>query len=208
MKNALQVFNFKSKQLRTETIDGQTWFCLIDVCDGLGLLRKSKVLERLDLKGVRKTSLLTNGGNQELFFISEPNTYRLIFRSNKPAALQYASWVYEEVLPSIRKTGGYLSTQLSQKSMSAVGGLIKRCVAKAVREEIGQLNLIAAPSNDKGEESQLRLFYNVDDNQMLETLKRWYGTKNFSYIATIERLTKEKEDAEMRLRAIKKAIEK
>ena len=49
----------------------------------------------------------TRGGDQELTFISEPNLYRVIFRSNKAEAIKFQDWIFEEVIPTIRKTGGY-----------------------------------------------------------------------------------------------------
>lgn len=134
MNNQLAIFNFKSTPVRTQIIDNNIWFCLIDVCDSLKLRRGSKVIDRLTGEGVRKTSLLSNRGTQETTFINEPNLYRLIFRSNKPAAVQFGNWVYEEVLPSIRKTGSYgTSVQLDAK---VIGGIVKRCAASAFREAI------------------------------------------------------------------------
>ncbi|WP_243466298.1 BRO-N domain-containing protein [Sodalis glossinidius] len=61
----------------------------------------------LDSKGVCKTDTLTSGGIQELNFVNEPNLYRVIFRSNKPEAKQFQDWVFNDVLPSICKTGKY-----------------------------------------------------------------------------------------------------
>lgn len=61
----------------------------------------------LDEKGVVKNLTPTNGGKQQLIFINEPNLYRVIFRSNKPEAKQFQDWVFNEVLPTIRKTGKY-----------------------------------------------------------------------------------------------------
>lgn len=82
---AISVFNFKSTPVRTQLVDNNIWFCLIDVCDSLALKRGSKVVERLSEDGVRKTSLSYTSGAKEVSFINEPNLYRLIFRSNKPA---------------------------------------------------------------------------------------------------------------------------
>ncbi|TCP18096.1 BRO family protein [Nicoletella semolina] len=65
----------------------------------------------LNEKGVRKTYTLTKGGKQELTFINEPNLYRIIFKSRKAEAVEFQNWVFEEVLPQIRKTGKYLQNQ-------------------------------------------------------------------------------------------------
>lgn len=107
MKNSISVYNFNQNQVRTANIDNQPYFNLNDCCEALGIARGYKSAVRLSAEGVRETSLLTDGGVQKAKFINEPNLYRLIFRSNKPQAQAFADWVYNEVLPSIRKTGGY-----------------------------------------------------------------------------------------------------
>ncbi|MCK3656177.1 hypothetical protein A4G19_10620 [Pasteurellaceae bacterium Macca] len=61
----------------------------------------------MQTKGGSETLLPTKGGNQELTFINEPNLYRLIIKSRKPEAEPFEAWVFEEVLPQIRKTGQY-----------------------------------------------------------------------------------------------------
>lgn len=165
MSNQLAIFNFKSTPVRTQIIDNNIWFCLIDVCDSLKLRRGSKVIDRLTGEGVRKTSLLSNRGTQETTFINEPNLYRLIFRSNKPAAVQFGNWVYEEVLPSIRKTGGYGTP--AQLDAKAIGGIVKKCCAVAVREELA--NLLAGDKTENWE---------CSDQDLIYWLYRWYNTKS------------------------------
>lgn len=113
------VYKFNQNQVRTKIIDGEPWFCLVDACNSLNLNRGSRVIDRLSEKGVRKTYTLTAGGKQELTFINEPNLYRLIFRSNKPQAQAFADWVYNEVLPQIRKTGVYGVPVLDAKTVKA-----------------------------------------------------------------------------------------
>ena len=71
-------------------------------------------------KGVLKRNTLTNGGKQELVFIDEGNLYRLITHSKLPEAEKFESWVFDEVLPSIRKTGSYQAKstdELRQKNV-------------------------------------------------------------------------------------------
>lgn len=107
--NALSVFEFQeSHPVRVQVIEGEPWFCLKDVCEVLTIANPRRVAaEILDEKGVRKTDTLTNGGQQQIAFINEPNLYRVIFRSNKRQARQFQDWVFNEVLPAIRRTGGY-----------------------------------------------------------------------------------------------------
>ena len=75
----------------------------------LGLTHITELRKRLQEKGCSSIAVLTNGGNQQMIFIDEPNLYRCIFQSRKTEAEQFQNWVFEEVLPSIRKTGGYLA---------------------------------------------------------------------------------------------------
>ena len=87
---------------------GEALFCLTDVCTALSLTNPRVVKTRLNQKGVSSVYTLTEGGRQNLTFIDEPNLYRCIFQSRKKEAEAFQDWVVEEVLPAIRKTGGYI----------------------------------------------------------------------------------------------------
>ncbi len=87
---------------------GEALFCLADVCAALSLTNPRVVKTRLNQKGVSSVYTLTEGGRQNLTFIDEPNLYRCIFQSRKKEAEAFQDWVVEEVLPTIRKTGGYI----------------------------------------------------------------------------------------------------
>ena len=88
--------------------DGSIWFVAKDVCDALDHSNSRKALLMLDDDEKGVTKRYTLGGEQEMNIISEPGLYRLIMRSNKPEAKAFQKWVFNEVLPSIRKTGGYM----------------------------------------------------------------------------------------------------
>ncbi|MGX2974974.1 BRO-N domain-containing protein [Ursidibacter arcticus] len=103
----ISIFNFKSQPVRIQSFNDEPYFCLSDVCIVLGVNRRSSEAFRLNEKGCKKIATLTNGGEQEIIFINEPNLYRIIFRSNKSQAIEFQNWVFEEVLPQIRKTGQY-----------------------------------------------------------------------------------------------------
>lgn len=110
-------FNFKSSQVRVITDpNNEPWFCGTDVCDILGYTNSRKALQdHCKPKGVTKRYTPTQSGNQEMIFINEPNLYRLIIKSRKPEAEPFEAWVFEEVLPQIRKTGKY---QLEAKQLA------------------------------------------------------------------------------------------
>lgn len=101
-------FNYQDKQVRTILKDGEPWFVATDVCDILELSNPSDAISRLSdlMKGVASTDTL--GGNQNCRIISEAGVYKLVFTSRKPEAEKFTDWVASDVLPSIRKTGGYV----------------------------------------------------------------------------------------------------
>lgn len=108
----LQIFsNSEFGEIRTITKDDEPMFYLADVCKALELTQPSKVKERLNEKGVRSIPTLTKGGEQKLLYINEPNLYKTIFQSRKDSAERFTDWVTGEVLPSIRKNGGYIAGQ-------------------------------------------------------------------------------------------------
>lgn len=105
----LQIFNNSEfGEIRTITKDDEPMFCLADVCKALELEQVSRVKARLKTDGVT-TSKVTDrlGREQEATFINESNLYKTIFQSRKESAERFTDWVTSEVLPSIRKTGGY-----------------------------------------------------------------------------------------------------
>lgn len=107
MSNQISTFNFKSNPVRIEVINNEPHFCLTDVCIALDISNANSSRFRFNEKGLHKMYTLTKGGKQEVTFINEPNLYRIIFRSNKSQAIDFQNWVFEEVLPQIRKTGQY-----------------------------------------------------------------------------------------------------
>lgn len=111
--NAL-TFQFNTQDIRTIVDEqGEPWFCAKDVCDVLDYSNTSKAIsDHCREKGITKRYTLTEKGEQELTFINEGNLYRLIIKSQKPEAEPFETWVCDEVLPSIRKTGGYGQTQI------------------------------------------------------------------------------------------------
>lgn len=133
--NTVTHFDFKSSTVRI-ILDGkgEPLFCLADVCKVLKISRTSRLLRELDIKGMADCHTPTNGGNQKLIFISEPNLYCVIFRSNKPEAINFQNWVFAEVLPTLRKTGEYSSPQARQTAFDELNRL---CMQEKVSKEKG-----------------------------------------------------------------------
>lgn len=100
-------FEFSDRQIRVVQIDGEPFFVGKDVCLALGYTDPTTAI-RSHCKGVQKQHpLQTPGGIQEMRVLTEADVLRLIVSSTLPAAEAFERWVFEEVLPTIRKTGGY-----------------------------------------------------------------------------------------------------
>ena len=111
--NNLQIFkNEKFGEIRTAEINNIPFVCLADVCKILDLEQVSRVKSRLNPDGVTISKVIDSlGREQNATFINESNLYKVIFQSRKPEAEEFTEWVSNEVLPSIRKNGGYISGQ-------------------------------------------------------------------------------------------------
>lgn len=99
-------------EIRTVEIDGEPWFVGKDVAVALGYENPARAIRSHvdeDDKGV--TKLVTPGGTQDVIIINESGVYSLILSSKLPAAKKFKHWVTAEVLPSIRKNGGYIQGQ-------------------------------------------------------------------------------------------------
>lgn len=111
MKEAIKIFeNAQFGRIRTSlTESGEPLFCLADVCKALDLGNPSQVKQRLQKNGVISNEVIDSMNRPQLMnFITEPNLYKCIFQSRKKEAEQFQDWVCGEVLPSIRKSGGYM----------------------------------------------------------------------------------------------------
>ena len=133
MGSDMQIFkNEQFGEVRMIEENGKLLFCGLDVARALGYARPGKAI--IDhCKGVLKRDTLTSGGMQSLSYITEGDVYRLITHSKLETADKFERWVFDEVIPSIRKNGGYIA---GQETMSDVE-LIARAliVAQNVIEE-------------------------------------------------------------------------
>lgn len=108
--NKLQIFKYEDQEVRTIQKDEEVWWVLKDVCGVLGLSNPSAVADRLDDDERAKFDL---GRQGESNIINESGLYNVIIRSDKPEAKKFKRWVTHEVLPTIRKTGGYVANEES-----------------------------------------------------------------------------------------------
>ncbi len=122
--------------LRTIDRDGDTLFCAKDAAKALGYRNASKAVGD-HCKGITfRYPLPTKGGTQDMTFIGEPDLLRLIVASKLPTAQRFERWVFEEVLPSIRRRGAYLTADKVEQVLSDPDTIIRLATElKAERAE-------------------------------------------------------------------------
>lgn len=110
--NELQIFkNAEFGQIRTVMINNEPIFCLADVCVALELTAKG-VKQRLSDEVISNYPIADKlGRTQNTLFVNEDGLYDVILESRKKEAKKFRKWITHDVLPSIRKTGGYISGQ-------------------------------------------------------------------------------------------------
>ena len=134
----IQVFNNEQfGALRTYEEDGQVLFCGKDVAKSLGYKNPNKAIGD-HCRGITKRYPIQDsfGRTQEAVFITEPDLYRLITHSKLPTAEKFERWVFEEVLPAIRRTGGYMvakqdETPRADHGSRGTGGTGHHCTPEA-----------------------------------------------------------------------------
>ena len=138
MNNEIQRFDFRGALLRTLTDEaGEPWFVAKDVCDILGHSNVSMALDRLDDDERSKFNL---GRQGETNIVNEAGLYVLVLGSRKPEAHEFKRWVTHEVLPSIRKTGGYIPTSESDsdEDIMARAVLVAQKTIKQKNQQIAE----------------------------------------------------------------------
>lgn len=120
MNNEIQQFDFKGASLRTLTDEaGEPWFVLKDCMSILDLGNPTETVKMFDEDEFSTAEVIDSiGRRQQAYIISEPGLYRLVMRSRKPEAKEFQRWVTHEVLPAIRKTGGYIPTTDADDDMT------------------------------------------------------------------------------------------
>lgn len=132
--NEIKIYNYEEREIRTVEKDGGLWWVLKDVCDALGLSNPTMIAARLDDDEVTKFDLGGLSGLSNI--INESGLYNVILRSDKPEAKRFKRWVTHEVLPTIRKTGAYMSSETIEKIIYDPDMIIGLCrQIKSIQEE-------------------------------------------------------------------------
>lgn len=124
--NELQIFNSEEfGEIRTVNINGEPWLAGKDVAVALGYMNPQKAIRDHVLEEDRGVNEMdTPSGRQKLVIINESGLYALIFGSKLDSAKRFKHWVTSEVLPTIRKTGGYQKPLTQQEMMRIQLGMI------------------------------------------------------------------------------------
>lgn len=108
--NNLQIFeNERFGRVRTIEQNGEPWFIARDVCECLSIGKYRDAVSRLEDDERGSVEMDTPGGRQSLSAVNEYGLYSLVLSSRKPEAKEFKRWITHEVIPAIRKTGGYIS---------------------------------------------------------------------------------------------------
>ena len=161
MNEIVKVFN--DRLVRIIDRDGEPWFVGKDVCNLLGYRNDADAMNRHCKGVVKRYPLQTAGGMQEARILGEGDVMRLICGSKLPDAVRFERWVFDEVLPSIRKTGAYLSPAITDRQIEALITTIEQEVCRRasaeqqvefLRGQLEKLTLAALPKSTFGERSQ------------------------------------------------------
>ena len=120
VNNPFTIFNYQNLgQVRVSTLaTGEPLFCLVDVCNILGIKNSRRTLERLMVDGVHTMNVIDSmGRTQQATFVDQGNLFKIIFTSRKPEAQNFANWVSYEVLPSLMNKGYYTMPNMSPMEM-------------------------------------------------------------------------------------------
>lgn len=138
--NELQIFNNSEfGQIRTVTKDNEPWFVASDICKALDLSNPTMAMERLDDDEKSKLNLGLSGGATNC--VNEFGLYNLVLASRKQGAKEFKRWITHEVIPSIRKSGGYIAgqEQMSDAELMAKALLVAQ---KQIEERNKQIEVM------------------------------------------------------------------
>ncbi len=190
--NDLTIFNHKDfGNVRVIAIDDAPWWVLLDVCRSLGIKNVSDTSNRLDRDEVGLTDIVdSKGRRQKTLIINESGLYSVILRSDKPEAKAFKRWVTHDILPAIRKSGGYQMPKMTTAEI--VAHLAQSNVEfekriEAIEHKVDATLAVPAPAQVTPESWK---------DEMNATIKEVAMAKRYSPILFRARLYRELEDCE------------
>ena len=168
MDNKMAVFNNREfGSIRVIEQNGNYLFCGKDIAKALGYQRTADAISA-HCKGVCVLPTPSNGGIQQMKFISEGDVYRLIVHSKLPSAEQFERWVFDEVLPTIRKHGAYLTKEKLWEIATSPEALMKLC-SDLLAEREANISLRKENAQLEGKAAFYDLFIDLKHSTNLRT---------------------------------------
>ena len=169
MNTEIQTFNFNNSSLRTLTDEaGDPWFVLKDCMSILSLGNPTETVKMFDDDEFSTTEVIDSiGRRQQTYIISESGFYRLVMKSRKPEAKEFQRWVTHEVLPAIRKTGGYIPATETESDEDILSKAVL-IAQKTIERKNQQLRAKDAQIKELEPKAQaLDAFTNVEDRLLV-----------------------------------------
>lgn len=138
--NELQVFTSKEcGEIRVLKRNGEAWFVAVDVCKALDINNARQAVTRLD--DDEKCTVISNDGRQ-MNIVSESGLYSLVLSSRKKEAKTFKRWVTHDILPEIRKTGGYNSQVSEEYKQKRLEAMMMNAKARLMKEQNRRIELM------------------------------------------------------------------
>ena len=168
MDNKIEIFkNEQFGEVRTILEGEKVLFCAADVAKALGYTNPNKAVND-HCRAITKRSTPISGKVQSINFIPEGDVYRLIIRSKLPAAEKFELWVFDEVIPTIRKTGGYMTDSLLERIQKEPAVIVE--FAQALILEKNRVKALECELNTaKPKADYYDAFINLDDCTNIRT---------------------------------------
>lgn len=185
MNNKIEVFkNEQFGEVRTVLINCEPWFVAADVCRALEIANPSQVITRLDADEKMNTLISNEGirrGNPNMTIVSEAGLYSIILTSRKPEAKAFKRWITHEVIPSIRKTGAYMTTPVLERIQSDPAYIFEIATA-LLREHNRVTELETTLSIAQPKADYYDAFVNPDDCTNIRTTAKELGIPERQFV--------------------------
>lgn len=167
IRNAAQTYEHEQfGKIRVIEKEGNPWFIAKDICAALGLAQVSRAIQKLDEDEVTSSKVIDSlGREQTANAISESGMYSLVLVSRKPEAKAFKQWVTHEVLPSIRKHGGYLTPEKAAEALTDPDTIIR--LATNLKEERAKRQELEAENRELAPKAVFADAVAASDNTML-----------------------------------------
>lgn len=152
----IKTFDYHGQEVRTVEMNGQPWFVLKDIAEVLKLTDTNKISARLEADELTRIKFVSGGQNREMLCVSESGLYNVVLRSDRPEAKPFRRWITHEVIPSIRKTGGYIAGQetLSPEELMAKALLVAK---QTLAERDARINELSTANSELTVQNQILL---------------------------------------------------